>query len=117
MNTQTTPQVKLIAKCGLYCGSCGKYINGKCQGCTENSNASWCKIRSCNLENGYKSCADCKEFANPNDCKKYNNFISKIFAVVFKSNRPACIAMIKEKGYEGFAAYMSENGLQSIKRA
>lgn len=109
--------IKLIAKCGLYCGSCGKYTSGKCPGCAENAKATWCKIRSCNLENSYSSCADCKEFANPNDCKKFNNFVSKIFAVVFKSDRPACIAMIKEKGYENFAAYMSSNGLQSIKRA
>ena len=109
--------IKLIAKCGLYCGSCGKYKNGKCTGCAGNEKASWCKIRSCNLEHGYNSCADCKDFANPNDCKKFNNIISKVFAVVFKSDRAACIAMIKEKGYENFAAYMHENGLQSIKRA
>jgi hypothetical protein len=113
----TENNMRLIAKCGLYCGSCGKYTSGKCPGCAENSKATWCKIRSCNLENGYNSCADCKEFANPMDCKKFNNFVSKFFAFVFKSDRPACIAMIKEKGYDNFAAYMSENGWQTIKRA
>jgi hypothetical protein len=109
--------IKLIAKCGLYCGSCAKYKSTKCPGCSDNVRATWCKIRSCNLENNYLSCADCMEFANPNDCKKFNNLISKVFAFVFKSDRPACIASIKDMGYESFAAYMDKNGWQSIKRA
>jgi len=106
----------LIAYCGLYCGACRKYLKGSCPGCRENNKASWCKIRSCNLEHGYSSCADCKDFANPMDCKKFNNFISKIFALIFKSDRAACIEKIKEAGYEGFAKYMAENKLQSVKR-
>ena len=68
------------------------------------------------MTNNYKSCADCKEFSNPMDCKKFNNFISKMFAFVFRSDRAACIAMIKERGYENFAIYMADNKLQSIKR-
>jgi hypothetical protein len=68
------------------------------------------------MEHSYKSCADCSEYTNPMDCKKYNNFISKIFGVIFRSDRQACIAMIKEKGYENFAAYMAENKLQTMKR-
>jgi len=105
-----------IAYCGLYCGACRSYLKEKCPGCHENSKASWCKIRSCNIEHGYKSCADCTEFADPKDCKKFNNFISKIFALVLGSNRPECIAKIKESGYDDFAAYMTDHKLQSIKR-
>ena len=37
----------LVAHCGLYCGACKSYLNGKCKGCHENSKAAWCKIRSC----------------------------------------------------------------------
>ena len=107
---------ELIAYCGLYCGACKKYLAGSCPGCHENQKAGWCKIRSCNIEHGYASCADCKEFINPRDCKKFNNFISKIFALIFKSDRAACIAMIRESGYEGFAGYMAENNLQSVKK-
>ena len=106
----------LIAYCGLYCGSCNKYLNDKCPGCHENTKASWCGIRSCNIEHGYQSCADCKEFANPKDCKKFNNFMSKIFAMIFRSDRAACIAKIKEVGYEEFAMHMASNKLQSIKK-
>jgi hypothetical protein len=113
---EVTADKNLIAYCGLYCGACKKYLAGSCPGCHENNKASWCKIRSCNIENGYSSCADCKEFTNPMDCKKFNNFISRIFALIFKSNRAACIAKIRESGYDGFAKYMAENGLQSIRK-
>ena len=106
----------LVAYCGLYCGACKKYLSGSCPGCHENRKASWCKIRSCNMEHGYSSCADCQEFADPMDCRKYNNFISRIFAVIFKSNRAAGIAMIRESGYEEFAQFMATHKLQSIKR-
>ena len=116
MEKQIVKDHKLIAYCGLYCGTCGKYLNGKCPGCTENAKAGWCKVRSCNIENNYKSCAECKEFANVNDCKKYNNFISKLFGLIFRSDRAACISLIKEKGYEGYAGYMTDNKIMSIKR-
>jgi hypothetical protein len=85
-------------------------------GCHKNPKASWCKVRSCNIEHGFKSCADCTEFSDPKECKKFNNIISKMFAILFGSDRPACINMIKTSGYEEFASYMTENHLQSIKR-
>jgi hypothetical protein len=62
------------------------------------------------------SCAECKEFPDPNGCKKFKNLISKIFAVVFRSNRAACIRQIREIGVHGHADRMSELGIHSIKR-
>ena len=106
----------LVAYCGLYCGACRKYLSEACPGCTENNKASWCKIRSCNIEHGFASCADCKEFTNPMECKKFNNFVSRIFAVIFKSDRAACVAKIKSTGYDQYAAFMAENKLQSIRK-
>ena len=105
----------LVSKCGLYCGSCPKYLKEKCPGCDGYEKATWCKIRSCCLENGYLSCADCKEFENAMDCRKFNNFFSRLIGFVLRSDRNAGIKMIKEKGYEGFAEYMAENKLISIK--
>jgi hypothetical protein len=107
---------KLIANCGLYCGSCGRYLKESCPGCADNKKATWCKVRTCNMEHGYASCADCKEYTNPMDCKKYNNFMSKVFGFIFKSDRNACLNMIKNNGYENFANYMASNKLQSIKK-
>ncbi|MGD0279537.1 MAG: DUF3795 domain-containing protein [Smithella sp.] len=107
---------KLVAYCGLYCEACKRYLRGKCPGCRENSKAAWCKVRACCINNKYSSCAECKEFPDPNDCKMFNNFISRIFAFIFGSDRAACIGQIKEIGIHGHAEKMSELKLQSLKR-
>jgi len=107
---------ELVARCGLYCGACRSYLSGKCPGCHENAKASWCKVRTCCTQNNFTSCAECKEFSDPNACKKFNNVISKIFAVVFRSDRAACIEQIKRLGVEGHAAAMAESKTQTIKR-
>jgi hypothetical protein len=106
----------LVAYCGLYCGACGAYLRGRCPGCHENAKASWCKIRSCCRENQWASCADCQEHQEAMDCKKFNNFIAKIFALIFRSNRAACIHQIREIGIQGHAERMAETKQQSIKR-
>ncbi len=105
---EITSNPKLIAYCGLYCGACKGYLKGKCQGCPENEKAGWCKIRACCQKNQYSSCADCKEFSDPNECKMFNNFLSKIFAFFFRSNRAACITQIKEIGLPSYADKMTE---------
>jgi hypothetical protein len=116
MMNEVKNDVTLIAKCGLYCAGCGRYQKGKCPGCTKNSKATWCSVRSCCTSGGYESCADCKEFPNVMECKKYNNAMSKLFGLVFRSDRQACINLIKARGYEDFAVYMSTNKLQVIRK-
>lgn len=116
MNAEIQNNPKLISYCGLYCPACYKYLNGKCPGCQKNEKAGWCKVRTCSIQHDYASCADCQEFSNAMDCKKFNNPVSKIFALVFKSDRPASLRFIKENGYEAYAAYMTENKLQVIKK-
>jgi hypothetical protein len=64
---------------------------------------------------GIASCAECNEFADPKACKKFNNIMSKVFALLFKSNRPACVAQIKELGLEGHAKKMAELKKHSLK--
>ncbi len=85
-------------------------------GCHENSKATWCKVRSCCTEKHVKTCADCAEYPDPCACKKYDNFMSKLFGLVFKSNRAACIAQIKQLGLDGHAKAMAEMRTQTIKR-
>jgi hypothetical protein len=106
----------LVAKCGLYCPACPRFLKQKCPGCEANEKATWCKIRSCCLENNYASCAECKEFENPSDCRKFNSFMGKIFEYIFNSDRIACIQQIRELGYEKFAGDMAKNGRVTIKR-
>jgi hypothetical protein len=107
---------KLVAYCGLYCGACRSYLKGSCPGCHENTKASWCRIRSCCIEKNYLSCAACSEFSDVREWRKFNNFFSKLFAVIFHSDRPACIEKIREAGYEAYASFMAENHLQSIRK-
>lgn len=105
---------ELIAACGLYFGACRKYLTDKCPGCHNNEKASWCKIRACVKYNGYRSCAECTK--NVSECKIYSNLIGKIFAFLFKSDRPACIRYIREHGDQAFAEEMTKRKCQTMKR-
>ncbi|HEY33036.1 MAG TPA: DUF3795 domain-containing protein [Dehalococcoidia bacterium] len=106
----------LVAYCGLYCGACRSYLKERCPGCHENEKVKWCKIRVCCIDNHYLSCADCKQFDNPKDCKMFNNIMAKIFSLIFRSDRLACIQQIKELGIQGHADNMTEHKRQAIKR-
>ncbi len=112
----TVKDVNLVAFCGLYCGACGQYLRERCPGCRENTKAGWCKIRVCCLDNKYNSCADCSDFREVNDCGKFNNAISKIFALVFRSNRRACIQQIRDKGLDEHAEIMTRMKRHSLPR-
>ena len=109
-------ELNLVAACGLYCGACGRYKKGKCEGCRDNEKATWCGIRSCCVEKNYNSCADCIEYTDLKKCKKFNNFMGKIMGVIMNSDRFACIYRIREIGHKSFAIEMNSKGLQAIKR-
>jgi hypothetical protein len=107
---------KLVAKCGLFCGACKMYLKGSCPGCSENKKATWCKVRSCCINNKFDTCAECGEHSDPSECRMFNNFISKIFALIFKSDRKACIMQVKEIGIEEHAKKMARQNFPSIKK-
>lgn len=115
MNNLTEKNPDLVSKCGLYCGNCGKYKSGKCAGCAANEKASWCKARACCIENNYATCADCTT-TNPRDCKKFSNFVSDLFSLIFRSDRPASIDYIKEHGREAFIDLMIDQNRMVIKK-
>jgi len=107
---------ELVARCGLYCGACRAYLKEKCEGCAKNLKATWCGIRACCGEKELPSCADCQEFTDVRRCGKFNNFMSKFFALIFRSDRPACIEQIRRLGLAGHAKAMAAAKLQSLKR-
>lgn len=106
----------LVAYCGLYCGACGAYLRDRCPGCHENQKAAWCRIRSCCRTKNYASCAECDEHKDPNDCRLFNNWIAKLFGLVFRSDRAGCIRQIAEIGLAGHADTMTAMRRPSIKR-
>lgn len=105
-NKQINPE---IAACGLFCGTCRKYLKGSCPGCHGNEKATWCEVRTCCRDHGWQSCAECT-LMPLGECRKFNNFISKVFQVIFRSDRAGCIERIREVGYENFAAEMRFEG-------
>jgi hypothetical protein len=113
---EITADASLVAFCGLYCGACGSYLKERCRGCAGNDKAAWCKIRSCCKEKDISSCAECKEFTDAMECAKFNNLMSKVFGVLFRSDRAACIRQIREIGRQGHAEKMAASGTQTIKR-
>ncbi len=106
--------IELIAACGLYCGSCRKYIAGKCPGCKENTKASWCKIRSCNNENYTPNCSQCTLVAK-GDCKILNNSVGKVFKWIFKTDRLASLRYISRYGQDAYVYKMTELKQMSVK--
>lgn len=105
----------LVAHCGLYCGACGKYLKGRCGGCHENELATWCKVRSCCRQEGYSSCAVCGTYADPRDCTKFNNFMSKAIGFVLRSDRRACILQVRDLGLLRHAENMALHKRQTIR--
>ncbi len=113
---EISEDIGLIGHCGLYCGACKAYLKEKCSGCRENEKASWCRVRSCCTERSISTCAQCNEYPDPNDCNKFNNFISRVFGFIFRSDRAACIHKIRESGPVGYAKTMTDQGLHSFRR-
>jgi len=93
----------VLAYCGLVCSECGAYLKGRCQGCHSDKPMNrGCKVKPCAKEKGCVCCAECVEFSDLAECKKLNNFISKIFAFIFRSDRIGNLNRIKEIGIDKF---------------
>jgi len=113
---EITADANAIAFCGLYCGACGKYLKDKCPGCQGNDKASWCKVRTCCMEKEIRSCADCDEFEDLSQCAKLDNFMARMFGFFFRSDRMASLALLRQKGYDDYAAHMTSIKRQSLPR-
>ncbi len=112
----TNPTPGPLAFCGIYCGACRSHKKGTCPGCRDNQKATWCAIRTCCLERGYTSCADCTDFLNLKECRKFNNIPAKIIGLLFDTDRYACIRRIREVGPQDFAAEMQSIGRMALRR-
>jgi hypothetical protein len=93
-----------IAACGLFCTNCRKVQSGKCAGCQEAPGFSRCATRACCAEKGIVGCFECRDFSGRDyrECRKVHNPISRIFAFVFGSDRPAALALLRDRGREEY---------------
>ncbi len=107
-------QTQLIAACGLYCANCRTFKKGKCPGCAQKQNASWCKIRTCCLDKNIANCSDCEEHINPMDCAKYNNFISRTIGFITQTDRSLCIDYLRKHSADRFVEHMNEMQIMSM---
>lgn len=114
--TDTASDPSLVACCGIYCGECRAYSKGRCPGCREHHKATWCKVRRCCRQQELATCADCGEFADPDECRKFNNIVSKLFWLLFKSDRAACIRQIRDCGIREHANEMSRQKRQTLRK-
>lgn len=103
----TEDKTQLVAYCGLHCGSCGSYRRGRCKSCKGGGGFSRCKVRICATEKSYQTCAECADFMT---CKTLSNFISKIFAFIFRSDRKGNLQGIRELGIEKWASERAVSG-------
>jgi hypothetical protein len=102
------PADEHIAACGLFCTNCGAFKRQRCKGCQVEPAFKCCPVRQCCADKSITVCADCSDFRSPRDfreCKKVNSFVAKIFALIFRSNRPGALAMLRDQGRE---AYLQE---------
>lgn len=116
----------LIGACGLYCGACRKFLKDQCPGCRHldsmhpvkhRRQARWlerCKIRRCCKTKAFHTCAECS--AGVEACKTYTNLVSKLFGLLFNSDRSACIRYIRQNGEEAFAEKMTWYELMTMPR-
>lgn len=104
----------LIGRCGLYCGACRAFRDGRCRGCRANESCSWCKVGSCCDSRGLASCAECAEFPDASACRALNGTLPRLVGILRRSDRAACIARIRAIGYEAFAAEMAARGAFAI---
>jgi hypothetical protein len=68
------------------------------------------------MERDYSSCADCRDFDDPQQCGKFNNVIARIVGFVLRSDRVACIRQIKVIGIQGHADTMTKQQQQTIRK-
>ena len=107
------PREAHIAPCGLFCSNCKKLIAGRCMGCQVEPGFGRCAVRLCCIDKHITTCAECPDFAAPRDfreCKKLDNFIAKFFALIFGSDRPGALALLRDQGAEAYFAAKRQTG-------
>lgn len=111
MKSSVTFDSKLIAPCGMNCGTCIAFLRekNKCYGCRIDAEDNLktrllCKIKNCEqlAKTSSKFCYDCGKFP----CKRIKH-LDKRYRTRYKTSFIENLLMIKEKGMEYFLAFES----------
>lgn len=107
------PRDEHIAACGLFCTNCGRFKKGKCEGCQVSPAFANCPARSCCMEKGIITCAECPDFTTIEEyrsCKKLNSFVAKVFSFIFRTDRPTAIHFLRDSGKDAYLAEKRSSG-------
>ena len=109
------PAEEHIAACGLFCTNCDKFKAGKCPGCQIAPGYRRSAVRMCCVEKGITTCAECDELPSPasyRNCKNLNSLIARAFALVYRSDRPAALALLRDEGKTAYLQTKRDTGKQ-----
>ena len=102
-----------IAACGLFCSNCRRFDKGRCQGCQVQAGFSRCAVRKCCAGKDIETCAACPTFQDGRDfreCPKVNNWISRAIGAFTGSDRPAALAVLRDRGREAYLSLHRASG-------
>jgi hypothetical protein len=68
------------------------------------------------FDRGFASCAECHDFARPQDCKKLDNPIARVFGLLFNSDRAASLLKLRELGPTEYASFMAQRRRVALPR-
>lgn len=107
----TQPGEIIVARCGLVCSHCGAHRRGKCRGChSDRPMFANCPVKACATFHECTTCADCTRYSDLRLCTKLNNFISKIFGFLFRTDRIGNLEQIRQIGLEAFKTQRAASG-------
>lgn len=72
-----------------------------------------CPVRECCIEKRITTCVACNEFQAPRDfreCRRLNSLIAKLFGLMFGTDRPKALAVLRDEGHEAYLQQKRESG-------
>lgn len=101
-----------IGVCGLYCGACKNYDEGKvsCGGCSSLKLIEWCEkcaMRLCAVRRGINACIECAEYP----CQTHDGFYSdgnKWEEAKHRNDILKNLKYLKEAGYQNWLLYQKK---------
>ena len=102
-----------VAPCGLFCTNCGRFKQGRCQGCQISPAFARCAVRRCCVAHGILTCASCPEFAasrSYRDCAKVHGLVARVIGFFTGSDRAGALQILRDQGLDDYLALKRASG-------